>query len=1161
MKSLGKNILREIKNTKSRFISILAIIGLSTGFFCGIKASCPSMLKTGFDYFEEKNLMDIRLVSTVGFDDDDVKSIREQKCTVDVMPGYSADLIVSEKNIDTVVKVISVPEKHSDDDIINKLVVTEGRLPNKEGECVIESYAYSLGIHKIGDVIKFNEKIQDRKTTDVIKNLNYKIVGAVSTPTYITYQRGSSSVGDGGVSYFVMIPFSDFAYERYTDVYVTTTSSRNGLKPFTDDYKKSIEQDSAVFEALSEDRIRNFNNTTLKDAKTKLSDAQKEFSEKKDESEKKLTDGEKQLHDGEKELAEKLIESEEKLDAAEKEIEDGKKELEEGQKKYSEGILDAKNKLTDAQTQYNEGKAAYYSAKLEYDMEIEKAQTQFDNAETEYNTQYSLFYGTTKPQAETKLTLLKSGIDLCNEAIKKTESRIDELEKIITPDGEMKTELDQLKSKLKEYKDKIAGYNKQYEDGTKKLSEGEEKLLAAKQKLEDAKAQFYEKKSEGSVKLNDAQIKLEDAQSKLDIGKLEYETAMTTGIFELQQAQTKISDGEKQLEKGRQTLTEQKNAGMLRLKESREKLAAGKAEAHKQLGDAEKKINDAKKSIDSLENAKWYVFDRDDNPGYSGLEEDAQRVDKIADVFPFFFMIVAALVCLTTMSRMVEERRTEIGTLKALGYSNSSIALKYFVYSAAASITGSLIGFLLGIFTLPYIIVDTYSIMYTLPATRLVIPWGAFLFSAGIGLLCTTLVAVVACFNELRIKPATLMRPKAPKPGKRILLEHIPFIWKNMNFISKVTARNLFRYKARFLMTVIGIAGCTALILGGLGLKDSISVIADRQYKEISVYDEIYALSESGTIKQKEYLMSQFHDDDRFSEILLVSQNWATSHYKHIDKKIDYRYIVPSDMAEFKKMFTLRNRLSHEKVKLSDDGVVINERLSQVLELNTGDTISFTIEERPYSARITGITENYAGNMMYMTPKFFEKLTDKETKYNLVYTQVTDEAREYEREIANEWMKKDEIMTVSMLNEQLESILSTLDSLNVIVVVLVICAGLLAIVVLYNLTNINISERVREIATIKVLGFYDMETANYIYRENIILTVTGALVGIPLGRVFISFIVESIQMDMVMFPQQINLLSYISGFMLTISFSLIVNFIMYFKMKKVSMAESLKSIE
>ena len=393
------------------------------------------------------------------------------------------------------------------------------------------------------------------------------------------------------------------------------------------------------------------------------------------------------------------------------------------------------------------------------------------------------------------------------------------------------------------------------------------------------------------------------------------------------------------------------------------------------------------------------------------------------------------------------------------------------------------------------------------------------------------------------------------------MLEYITPLWKRFNFISKVTARNLFRYKSRFLMTVVGVSGCTALIVGAMGLQDSITVIADRQFKEISVYDEIYALSESETADKKAKLMADFHADPSFSETLLTSQQWTTVSYHSGSESIDLRIIIGENQQQFKKIFTLRDRLTHRPITLDDSGIVINERLSQVTGINTGDDITFKINDEKVTAKVTDITENYAGNYIYMTPSLYKSLSGKEAEYNLVYAQLSEQGQKNEPELLNKWISRDDILTISVLQDQLNGILGTLDSLNVIVLVLVFCAGMLAIVVLYNLTNINIAERVREIATIKVLGFYNLETANYIYRENLILSLIGAVAGLPLGKIFVSFLVVEIQMDMVMFPQNVEIISFIIGFVLTMIFAVAVNFLMYFKLRKISMVESLKSIE
>lgn len=1152
MKALHKNIIREISRTKSRFLSILAIIAISTGFFTGVKAASPSMLETGRNYFNTNNLMDIRLLSTVGFDDDDIEAIRNSESTDEVMPAYFADLIISEKDVDQVVRVHSIPQaSEHGSKTLNELVMKEGRMPKNDDECILDDYYFRQYKYKLGDKITFKAETENGKITDTLKHSEYTIVGTANSPQYLTYMRGNTNIGSGAILMFVMLKPTEFKTERYTDVYVKTKASTKYTDTLTDEYKELVNEEKDEYTKLSKERIKYFNEVTYSDAVKKLEDARKEYNTSKKDAEKDISDGEKKLHDGERELQEKLLEGQKKIDDGEKELEDGKKQLEEAQEKYNQGIEEGKKKITDGQLQLAQGKAEYEKAKNTYDIEMEKAQRQLDNAQKEYDTQRQLFYNTTKPQAESMLTLLKTAIEAADKAIEKTEKAIADISE--------DSDLSELTKKLDEYKGKLDELKKQYDDGMAQLAQGEAKLNEAKQQLDDAWNEFETKKTDASTQLNEAKLKLDYAQTELDNGKLELETSMSTGTLKLEQARRKIEDGEKELQKGKEELEKKKAEGMQTLKESREKLANGKNTARIELGDAEKKLRDAQEKLDKLDNAKWMVYDRQDNVGYSGFVEDALRVDNIATVFPVFFLLVAALVSLTTMSRMVEERRVEIGTLKALGYSNTAIASKYFIYAASAALIGSIAGAVIGIATLPYIILETYGILYLLPATILSIPWGSFIFSAGTGILCTCTVAVFTCLGELVSKPAVLMRPKAPKPGKRILLEYFTPLWSRMSFISKVTARNLFRYKARFMMTVIGVAGCTALIVGGLGLRDSIGIVADLQYGQITLYDEVYALSESGTAKENEYIMSLLRKDERLKNPLLTNHEWLNFRYNNESR--EERLIVPEDNETFKKMFVLRDRETKERLELQDDGVILNDRLGEVLGLKAGDKIKFTLDGKEYETKITALSENYTGNYVYMNPAMYQKLTGHDIKYNIIYVQLNEEVESDEHEISNDYVKLDEILTVSLTNEQVGAIVKTLDSLNIIVFVLIFCAGMLAMVVLYNLTNINITERVREIATIKVLGFYNLETANYIYRENLILTIFGGLAGLPIGMLFTSFIMEELQMDVAVFPKYIEPISFLLGFIITLLFSLTVNFIMYFKMKKISMVESLKSIE
>lgn len=1124
--AVRKNTLREIMRTKSRFIAILAIIGISVGFFSGLKSSAPSMITTALQYFEDTRLMDIRLVSTIGFDDTDIRELSERDDVDAVMPGYMADVIITQDNVDKAVRIYSVPQKtETNREVINQVILKDGRMPKGEGECAIESYFLGMSGYQLGDTIELNASVNGKDTTSMVKHLKYKIVGVVDSPMYLTYLRGNTTIGDGTVTFYMFLPPEEFAYERFTVAYLQTKASEGHFTDLTDEYKDTIKEEKEQLEAFSGQCIQRFNETTLADAQKELSDAQKEYQEKKDEALKKLEDGARELTDGEREFYEKTGDGRKELEDGQKELEEAKEKLKAGQEEYKTGIEQAKQKLTDAQAQYDQGLAQYTAAKSEYDAQAQN------------------FYSVTKPQAESQLSMLKTAIDLCNRLIQSVEERLDKLKSRELIDEVAGESIDELKDTLTEYRKQLDELQKQYDEGKQQLAQGEEQLNAARQQLDAAK------------------IQLDAAAGQLATGKLEYETALTTGAMELQSAQTQITEGEAKLRDGKAELAEQLEAGMLKLKQGREELAKGRYEAKVQLEDAEGKLSEAEDKLSGLTDAKWYIYDRDDNPGYSGLSEDAERVDSISQVFPVFFLLIAGLVCFTTMTRMVEERRTETGTLKALGYSNFAIAKKYLIYGGAAALAGSIAGGALGVLTLPVIIVNTYGIMYTLPPTILTVNWTSLVLSSVVGIVCICLVSLATVYRDLTMQPATLMRPKAPKPGKRILLEYIRPLWKHMNFTSKVTARNLFRYKARFFMTVIGVAGCTALIVAAFGLRDSITGIADLQFQQLTRYDQIYALSESNTAQKQAYLMSQFHKDDRFENTLLGNMTWGSVADRDEHKTMTVRMMIGDNEEQFRQMFILRDRKSHGEIRLSDDGVVLTERIGEVLGVKTGDEVILTLNDEKYPCKVTAFTENYAGSLGYMTPEYYEKLTGKPVEYGLIFTRVAEDYRSMEHDIANDYMKNDSIITVTSITEQVDTMMDMVSSLDFIVFVMIFCAGLLAVVVLYNLTNINIAERVREIATIKVLGFYSMESANFIYRESVVLTLIGTVCGLALGSVFANFIIEAIQMDNVMFPKVISFWSYANSFVLTFVFALFVNFIMYFKMNKISMVESLKSIE
>ena len=574
---------------------------------------------------------------------------------------------------------------------------------------------------------------------------------------------------------------------------------------------------------------------------------------------------------------------------------------------------------------------------------------------------------------------------------------------------------------------------------------------------------------------------------------------------------------------------------------------------------------DGLKSLDDemsqIPKAKWYIYDREHLVEYSGYGENADRMRAIGKVFPVLFFLMAALISLTTMTRMVEEQRTLIGTMKALGYSKASIAGKYIGYASLATILGCVLGALFGEKVFPYIIIKAYGIIYT-HVPNIEVPYN--LYYAGVAsaaaVFCVLFATVISCYKELREQAAQLMRPPAPKQGKRVLLERIPFIWKHLSFTWKSTVRNLVRYKKRFFMTLFGIGGCMALLLFGFGLHDSIVNIGILQYEDLQLFDADLILNEEATDTAKQEITDSLKSDDRIKHITQALQQQVTIKKDDTEKEVYLTVFEPGE--ENDSLFVYQNRVTKEQYKLTDDGVILTEKIADKLGVKPGD--SFTIEksgEEDVTVTVSAICENYMRHYMYMTSGLYEQLYGKAVSYNSIFYTVNNGQIEVAEEIGEEALKKDGALSVSYTKDFEAQIEDMLGSLNMVIVVLVISAGLLAFVVLYNLNNINITERKRELATLKVLGFYPKEVAEYVYRENILLTILGSVVGCGLGKILHRFIIETVEVDSAMFGRNIDLSSYIFGFLITIGFSMFVNGVMYFKLKKIDMVESLKSVE
>lgn len=1079
MKSaLFKDIIREIKRTKSRFFSIFAIIALGAGFFSGLKAACPDMLATQEAYFRDNNLMDIHLLSTYGFDEGDMDAIRAVDGIRGIYPTYSKDVFVkNDRNANLIAKMIAIPDVTTAayaDKTIDEPVVLKGRMPQSANECVVEKHSQMRTTFNIGDTVSVYTTDSENPLSDSLVRDSWTVVGIVMNPQYISYERGNTTIGDGSIDTYIMIPESNFCYEVYTDVYLTMEDAA-AYGAFDDGYWNVMDGNVEEFEAVADVR---------KDER---------FAEIKNEAERQLADAKKKLADGEKEANEELSKAKQELDDAYKELTDGEKKLADGKKQYNDG-----------REEYNNSKKEFDEGIADAELKIEEAQAELDDGYAQYNNGVSQ---------------LMEGLESSAEQLRAKTAEIKAAISAGMGTPEMEMMLAELERQLGEI---------EY------LINNPEAAIASTEELRTAKDQL----EEAGDRLNSAKLWLgvekENGQKQLD-----------EAAAELSKAYKTLRDSEKQLADG----WDEYNDGLAKYEEA-------KAESDQKLAEARQQILDAEKKVAKLKKPTWYVFTRKDNPGFSTYESDAYRIENVCKIFPVFFFLVAILVCLTTMTRMVEEERTQIGTLKALGYSKAAIASKFIVYSALASLSGSVVGIAAGSFIFPTVIYSAYEMLYKTPALKLQPMPEVWVLVTLCALVCTTAAALMACMAELRSNPAALMRPKAPKAGKRVLLEKIPFIWKRLSFTRKVTVRNLFRYKKRIFMTILGIAGCTALTMAGFGIYSSISVILDKQYSEIFNYDLIVVLDSDAGEYTLETVDKALEEDENTTEN--VELYMKSLSYKGIG---DTSLVVAKDTTKLADVVKFNDRVTGDPLELTDDGVIITERFAELSGLSAGDEFTFTCGGEEITAKVSSVTENYTLHFVYMTENLYEKLCGAKPSYNTYFTIMKDTGDEAQKEMGERLMSLDGVQALSFVKDNRESFGNTVKNLNYVVILIIVSAAMLAFVVLYNLTNINITERIREIATIKVLGFYDNEVSAYVFRENILLTLIGDAIGLGAGVWLHRFVIQVAQTDSVMFGRTLPLWCFAAAFVLTLIFALLVDFIMHFRLKKVSMVESLKSVE
>lgn len=1117
MKSaFSKGVLRSIKDSIGRFLAIAIIAALGTGFFAGLRMTAPDMRLAADDYFDATNLYDIKVMSNLGLSDAELNILSEIEGVDGVMGAWSQDVLAVVDGEQYAMSVRSLPDaardsdtssgwaaRYEGEDYQNRPILVEGSWPKQPDECVVSADAVTDTKLSVGDTIK----VIDGTSTldDTLATRTFTITGFVHAPYYIEHvTMDMTSLGDGALEDFLYVPAQAFCKDApYTEAYVSVAAAQ-GERVFTDAYQRKVDEVAHRIEDAKADLSASRVNSVRADAQTELDRGRKDYEEAHAKAEQKLSDGQAQLDD-----------SKHMLDTTKGQLDSSKRKLD-----------DAASTIKKNETNLAQGKASLEQGVQNLAARRRQADAQFSDAQAKIDQGRAAYQRLSSKRSEL--------------VSQRTEAQ-KALDALDTSDPEQAAQAEKLKQEIAQLDAAISGIDQQIQNS----GISPEALQAAQGQLDAQRAQ--------------AESSFAAAQAQLDQTK----RSLDAGERELNSAKKELKGGQKRYEDGKRQYLD----GVDAYNRAAAEYEAGKRDAEDELADAKQQLDDAQKQIDDIKDPEWYVLDRDSNYGVASYESDADRMDQIAGVFPAIFFLVAALVSLTTMTRMVDEERVVIGTYKALGYSRARIASKYLIYVTVASGVGALVG--LGVLTqfLPYFIMNAYGIMYAIPVCNTPLDPAISIVSVGMGVGVTLAATLLAVGATLRERPAALMLPRAPKAGKRIILERIRPLWSRMTFSWKVTARNIFRYKRRFFMAIVGIAGCTALLLTGLALRGSINDIINKQFENNGVFN--YTLNvqlEEGSQPSQSMGLANVLGDSK----LVYSYTFAnTSNRIAATDGDDWRVVcvVPQDAKSFASYITMRNRISGDPVTLTDDGVVLSEKVADRLGVGVGDTFRLYDENEVghrtgagVELKVSGIMENYVNHYVYISPALYERVFGQRPEYNMIYAKTTSDAAAREK-ISKRLQGEQEVKLIQFNDEKVDTYRTMIRTVNSVVVVLVVAAAALAFVVLYNLTNINITERAREIATLKVLGFTPREVDAYIFRETLLLSVIGAVVGLGLGVILAQFVIQTAEVDAVMFGRDIHIASYVISFALTMVFSVIVEVAMKRKLKKIDMVESLKSVE
>ena len=1131
-----KLTMRQIRSSLTRFLAIAAIVALGVGFFCGLRLTKTAMVHTLDDYAETHQMYDFRLVSTIGFDEPDAEALAADARIAACEGEKSADALASVADgAAKPCRFLSLPEK------IDLPGLKCGRLPQTAEECLADGLLYSE--KDLGKTVVLTEE-NDEDTLDSFARREFTIVGIAKSVLYINYERGGTSIGSGTLSSFVYILPEAFALDYETSLYLRLAGRQGEV--YSDDYTACMDEAEPWVTQLAEDtaqarsgRLRDEAAQTLSDARETLDEKQKELDDAKQklaDARQELADAQQAYADGEASLADAKREAETELSDARQKLYDGQKTLEENEQKLSDAeaeLADGEQQLADAQAEYEKNSAEFEAAEKRTETNLSDATTQLNQALADIRRSQAQLdeQRTALDEQEAQLNAAIAAGLISEEAAAALRAQLEAGKaQLQQAQAQLDAGLAELEAKRAELRTASDAAEKALRENRKKLNEAKDTLDEKRQELADAKQEL----ADGQKELADARQALADGWADYDAGKAE--------------AEQKIADAEQELADAKQQLAD----GGQELADAEQKIADGE----QKLAEAEQDYRDGEDELEKLENPDVFVLDRSSNVGYACFESDSDIVRGVSSVFPLFFFAVAALVCITTMTRMVDEQRTQAGVLKALGYSNSAILSQYFLYAGTASVLGCVLGIAAGSYFLPKMIWHAYNIMYGFTDILYAFDWPLALVSSGAYLLCALGTTWYVVHAELRQPAAELIRPKAPKAGKRILLERLPLIWNRLPFLHKVSIRNILRFKKRMVMMMIGIGGCTALLITGFGIQDSISSVVEYQYDEITRYDAAVTFQHALSGSEREDFLTVCEESGAEGCLFVAEKSLDAS----AGGTVKTTNVVCPESGGVDGFIDLHTQEKAPVPYPQDGGCIISRGLAQALRLSAGDSITLqTGDMRRTELTVEAVFENYVYNYVYLTQTTWQDVFGEAPGYEAAWVnyQTDEDAQAASAALAG--AKNAAAVTLSI--DFRSRVATMMQSLRYIVLVVVLGAAALAFIVLYNLTNINITEREREIATIKVLGFYDGETNRYVFRENIILTVLGALAGLPLGKLLHAYVMGQIKIDLMCFDVRVAPMSYLISAALTLVFGLLVNLALRRKIRAIDMSQALKSVE